>query len=261
MSEFRNKIALVTGASEGIGLACVESLASKGCKIAMLARHNKKLKEKCEFISSRYKVSCLPIQGDVAAQNTAALSIKQVLSKFSRLDIIINNSGGPPLGSFLEHDDIQWYEALNLNLLSVVRFTKLAFPIMKKNGFGRIVNILSLLAKEPTSQMVLSSTARAGVMAFTKSASYNLAPHGITINNICPGGVLTKRFKSLLNARAKALRKNPTDFFKERASTVPLGRFAIPEEIANVASFLCSKESSFITGTSIFADGGQRKSI
>ena len=109
--------------------------------------------------------------------------------------------------------------------------------------------------------MVLSATARAGVIAFTKSASYDLAPYGITINNICPGGVLTKRFENLLNKRAEKLKINVNDFYKERASTVPVGRFASPEEIGSLATFLSSEKSSFITGTSIVADGGQGKSI
>ena len=132
---------------------------------------------------------------------------------------------------------------------------------MKKNNFGRIINILSLLAKEPSAPMVLSATARAGVVTFTKSVSYEMAPHGITINNICPGGVLTKRFQNLLKERAKKLEINVKDFYNERASTVPLGRFANPQEIGNLAAFLSSEKSSFITGTSIIADGGQGKCI
>ncbi len=259
--ELKNKAALVTGGSQGIGFACVESLASEGCNIGMLARNKETIDERCDYISSKYEVKCIPIQGDVSDPNIPEKALNKMISEFSRLDILINNSGGPPLGSFLDHSDKDWDKAINSNLLSVIRFTKLVYPLMKKNNYGRIINILSLLAKEPSAPMVLSATARAGVVTFTKSVSYEMAPHGITINNICPGGVLTKRFQNLLKERAKKLEINVKDFYNERASTVPLGRFANPQEIGNLAAFLSSEKSSFITGTSIIADGGQGKSI
>jgi len=259
--ELKNKAALVTGGSQGIGFACIESLASEGCNIGMLARNKDNINERCDYISAKYEVRCIPIQGDVSDPSIPEYASNKMITEFSKLDILINNSGGPPLGSFLEHNDNDWNKAINLNLLSVVRFTKFVYPLMKKNNFGRIINILSLLAKEPTAPMVLSATARAGVMAFAKSVSYEMAPHGITINNICPGGVLTKRFKNLLKERAKKLDISVNDFYNERASTVPLGRFANPQEIGNLAAFLSSEKSSFITGTSIIADGGQGKSI
>ena len=165
------------------------------------------------------------------------------------------------MGSFTNFNDNNWDQAINLNLMSVIRFTKLAYPLMKENNFGRIINILSLLAKEPSALMVLSATARAGVIAYTKSVSYEMAPYGITINSICPGGVLTNRFQNLLSERAQTLNIDIKDFFKERAATVPLGRFAKPEEIGDLVAFLASEKSSYITGTSITADGGQGKSI
>lgn len=259
--KLKNKVALVTGGSEGIGLACIESLALEGCNIGMLARNEDNLNEKCVYISEKYDVKCLPIKGDVSVPSVPNYAIKKMKKQFSRLDILINNSGGPPLGSFTNFNDNNWNQAINLNLMSVIRFTKLAYPLMKENNFGRIINILSLLAKEPSALMVLSATARAGVIAYTKSVSYEMAPHGITINSICPGGVLTNRFQNLLSERTQTLNIDINDFFKERASTVPLGRFAKPREIGDLAAFLASEKSSYITGTSITADGGQGKSI
>jgi 3-oxoacyl-[acyl-carrier protein] reductase len=174
---------------------------------------------------------------------------------------LINNSGGPPPGLFHEKDDDDWVTALNLNLLSAIRFSKLIYPIMAKNSYGRIINILSLLAKEPTPNMVLSSTSRAGLIAFAKSVSHDLGPLGITINNICPGGVLTDRLKSLLETGASSLNIDYEEHFNNRVSTVPLGRFANPEEIGDLVAFLVSEKAGFITGTSIIADGGQGKGI
>ena len=259
--DLKNKVALVTGGSQGIGLACAESLAAEGCNIVILARNEKNLSEKCELINQKYKVKCIKLVGDVSDPKVPEYACNEILNEFSRLDVLINNSGGPPLGSFLDHNEQDWNNALNLNLLSVIRFTKIAYPIMKKNNFGRIINILSLLAKEPSAPMILSATARAGVIAFTKSSSYEMAPNGVTINNICPGGVLTKRFETLLIERADKLNVSLDEFFKERSKTVPLGRFADPKEIGDIVTFLSSSKSSFITGTSIIADGGQGKSV
>ena len=261
MKKLSKKVALVTGGSEGIGFACALTLASEGCNLVLVSRDRKKLEKASNKIKNKYKVRCLTIDGDVASPTLSSQVLNKIKKQFNRLDILVNNSGGPPMGSFLTHNDQSWDIAINQNLLSVIRFTHSAFSLMKKNKFGRIINILSILAKEPTPQMVLSSTTRSGVIAFSKSVSYDLGPHGITINNICPGGVLTKRFETLLVTRAKQLNKKTKDFLKERTNTVPIGKFAKPSEIASIILFLCDKKSSIITGTSIIADGGQSKGI
>ena len=256
-----NKVALITGSSEGIGFACAQSLASHGCNLILVSRNKRKLERATNKIKTAYKIKCLFVVGDVADPKLPNIVVSEIKVKFKRLDILINNCGGPPMGSFLKQNDESWDRAINQNLLSVIRFTNFTFPLMKKNKFGRIINILSILAKEPTPQMVLSSTTRSGVIAFSKSVSHDLGPYGITINNICPSGVLTKRFENLLDQRAKQLNKNIKEFLKERTNTVPIGRFAKPVEIAKIVLFLCEKSSSIITGTSIVADGGQSKSI
>ena len=261
MKKLAKKVALVTGGSEGIGFSCALSLASEGCNLVLLSRDKKKLEKATNKIKNKYKIKCLAIKGDVANPTLPKEVLSKIKKQFNRLDILINNAGGPPMGSFFNQNDKSWDEAINQNMLSVVRFTHSAFSLMKKNKYGRVINILSVLAKEPTPQMVLSSTTRAAVVAFSKSISYDLGPHGITINNICPGGVLTKRFESLLVDRAKQLNKKTKDFLKERTNTVPIGKFAKPNEIASIILFLCDKKSSIITGTSIIADGGQSKSI
>ncbi len=257
----KNKVALVTGASQGIGFECANSLAAKGCNLVLVSRNKDNLIIARNYIKSKYPIECLVIRGDVSSSKLQKKVIEKIKKKYSRLDILINNAGGPPMGSFLKHNDLKWQKALSQNLMSVINFTKLSFSLMKKNKFGRVINILTVLAKEPTSQMVLSSTVRSGVMAFSKAVSHEIGSFGITINNICPGGVLTNRFQTLLNERAKKLKISKKEFYKQRAATVPIGRFAKPEEIANIILFLCKDESEIITGTSIVADGGQSKSI
>ncbi len=261
MKKLAKKVALVTGGSEGIGFSCAMSLASEGCNLVLVSRDKKKLEKASNKIKIKHKIKCLSIEGDVANPSLPSQVLNKIKKKYNRLDILVNNSGGPPMGSFFNQNDKSWDMAIDQNLLSVIRFTRSAFSLMKKNKFGRIINILSVLAKEPTPQMVLSSTTRAGVIAYSKSVSHDLGPYGITINNICPGGVLTKRFESLLIDRAKQLNKTTKEFLKERTNTVPIGKFAKPNEIASIVLFLCDKNSSIITGTSLIADGGQSKSL
>lgn len=256
----KNKVALVTGASKGIGLACAKSLASEGCDLIIVSRNKIEINEVSSEISKEYSVKCIASNGDVSDLNFPRKLFKIIKKEFKKLDILVNNSGGPSPGSFMFHGETEWNKALNLNLMSVVRFSKEATSLMKINSYGRIINILSMLAKEPTPNMVLSATARAGVMAFSKATSIELGPMGITINNICPGGVLTDRFNKLLSIGAKNSNKSEKEYLDERVKTVPAGRFANPNEIGNLVSFLASPMSSFINGTNLVIDGGQAKS-
>jgi 3-oxoacyl-[acyl-carrier protein] reductase len=183
------------------------------------------------------------------------------LAKFGKIDILINNAGGPPPGSFLEQSEAAWEAAINQNLMSAIRFCTLAAPIMKQNNWGRIISILSSVAKEPSKEMVLSATTRAGLSAFTKSIALDLAPYQITVNSILPGGVLTDRLYSLLS---KGIQTNSEDMeskIKESAKIIPIQRHATPKEIADVVLFLASQEASYVTGLNIPVDGGLTRGV
>jgi 3-oxoacyl-[acyl-carrier protein] reductase len=183
------------------------------------------------------------------------------MEKFGRVDVLVNNAGGPPAGSFLSHDENSWISAIEQNLLSVIRFTKAVVPYMKEQKYGRIINISSTVAKEPSAMMVLSATTRAGVSAFSKAIAQELAPFNITINTICPGGVLTDRLKSLVEEAAKKANVSYEEQLNKSLEMIPMNRFAQPEEIANIACFLADDKSSYLTGTSIMVDGALTKSI
>ena len=169
-------------ASQGIGFACANT-AAKGCNLVLVSRNKDNLIKAKDYIKSKHPVECLAIE-DVSNSKLQKKLLKQ-LKKYSRLDILVNNAR-PSNGVFSKHNDIEWQKALSQNN-SVINF-KLSFSLMKKNKFGRVINILTVLAKEPTSQMVLSSTVRSEVMAFSKSISHEIGLFGITINNICPEG-------------------------------------------------------------------------
>jgi 3-oxoacyl-[acyl-carrier protein] reductase len=255
-----NKIAVVTGASKGMGKSIAHSLASEGVKVLLVARNLDLLKSEVHsLVELGYSATYL--QGDVSDLNLPNQVLEFIKNEWnSSPDILINNAGGPPPGSVLLHSDQTWYDALQMNLLSVIRFTRAVLPFMKENKWGRVVSITSTVAKEPSPAMVLSATLRAGVSAFTKAVSSEFAEYNITLNVICPGGVLTDRLSSLLKQNAETTNRNYDEVLTESQNMIPAKRFANPDEIANPVTFLCSEAGSYITGTSIMVDGGLTKS-
>tara|TARA_Y100000816_G_C26072418_1_gene564224 strand:- start:314 stop:1105 length:792 start_codon:yes stop_codon:yes gene_type:complete len=257
----KNKTAIITGASAGIGKAIAENLAKSGAKIFLISRDEKKLVSLKKELKMKFSAKVDYLSGDVKDPGLSKLIVKVSRSSFGSCDILINNAGGPPPGSFLEHTEEIWNEYFNQNLLSTIRLSKLVVPEMKKKKWGRIINVTSSLAKEPTPNMVLSATMRAGVSAFTKAISTELADKGITVNTVCPGGVLTDRLINLIKIAAKNNKKTYKQTLKESELSIPIGRFASPEEFANTVTYLASEESRYITGISLMIDGGLTKSI
>jgi 3-oxoacyl-[acyl-carrier protein] reductase len=255
-----NKIAIVTGASKGIGLAISKALVSEGVKVLLVARNEELLKTAVHEIRSKGGIADFLI-GDVANSNLPELALEKIQELWGEsVDILINNAGGPPVGGFLEQSATNWDLAIQTNLLSVVKFCTSVAPNMKQNNWGRIVSITSTIAKEPSPAMVLSATVRSGVAAFTKAISNELAPYNITVNVICPGGVLTERLTSLIQTRAAREKRTYDDVLKESQSSIPMQRFATPEEIANAVLYLVSEPGGYITGVNLAVDGGLIKS-
>ena len=256
-----NKVAIVTGASKGIGKAIALGFAKEGYNVCIVSRDENRLKTVSKEISDETGQEVIYYSADVSDANVPDIVIDFVIKNFNKIDILVNNAGGPPAGSFLSQDDESWMFAINQNLLSTIRFTKSVVPYMKKQNQGRIINISSTVAKEPSAMMVLSATTRAGVSAFSKSISQELAPFDITVNTICPGGVLTERLKSLVEDASIKSGLSYEEQLKKSLEIIPMNRFAEPEEIANVACFLAGDKSSYVTGTSIMVDGALTKSI
>jgi len=254
----KNKVAIVTGASSGMGFAIASNLAASGVKVLLVSRNIEKLKKAVKKIrSANGKVEY--IQGDVSKISTAKKVIKKCLKKWNNIHILINNTGGPPPGNLMSQNEKNWNFAIQNNLLSVVRFSKEVLPVMKKNKWGRIVTIGSTIAKEPTPEMILSATSRGGLAAFTKAIAINFAKYNISANVISPGGILTERFVNLVKIAAKNEKKKYTDKLSEIKKNIPAGRIADPEEIANVAVFLASELGSYINGVDLSIDGAFTK--
>jgi 3-oxoacyl-[acyl-carrier protein] reductase len=253
------RVAIVTGSSKGIGLGIVKEFLSRDINVLMISRNEKKLNELAKELKTNDNVEF--IVGDVSDPKLPKIALDFVLKKWGRLDILINNAGGPPAGSFLGHEEHTWNSALQTNLMSVIRFSRECAKVMKKNNWGRIISITSTIAKEPTPFMVLSATARAGVAAFSKSISNELAVNNITVNVICPGGVLTDRLINLVKKKAKTENREYEEVLNESENMIPMKRFASVDEIASVVSFLSSDDGGYITGVQLSVDGGLTKSI
>jgi 3-oxoacyl-[acyl-carrier protein] reductase len=253
---FLNKIAIVTGASKGIGFSIAEQLLLAGAKVYIISRQKEALDNALMRLNESGN-KAYGICGDVADPELPKLAINQILLLWGcPPNILINNAGGPPMGSFLDHEEGLWEKTLQTNFLSAVRFAKAVTPGMKENKWGRIISISSTVAKEPSSQMVLSASARAALSAFNKSISLELAPFGITANIINPGGVATDRLVSLVQLQAKKMGISYEEMLKNNSESIPLKRYAEPEEIASAALFLASESASYITGVSLAVDGG-----
>ncbi len=257
--ELKDKVAIVTGASKGMGLAICETMLNEGVKVMMVSRNEKLLKElKEKYTDQKFHVDFCA--GDVSSPDLHETVIERTMSRWGSIHILINNAGGPPMGSFLEQNDSSWDGAFQTNLMSVIRFSKAVTPHMKKNKWGRIVSITSSLAIEPSPVMVLSSTIRAGVSSFTKAISTELAADNITVNVICPGGVLTERLKSLIEDRTIRENRSYEEILNESQASIPANRFASSKEIADTILFLTSENGSYITGVSLAVDGGLLRS-
>jgi 3-oxoacyl-[acyl-carrier protein] reductase len=252
----KHKVALVTGGSRGIGKAIAVGLASCNTHVCLVARDEKILIDSVSELQDISSMEHMYVVGDVSREGVEREIHSQILEKFSGVHILINNSGGPPPGSFTDVSNSEWNRAIENNFMSVVRFTKEFYPFMKSQQWGRIINITSTVAKEPSGSLVLSASTRAAVSAYSKAISDELAPHGVTINSICPGSVLTDRLDSLV--KEMAVRKNieREEQLQKSQAVIPMKRFASPIEIAELAVFLASEKSSYMTGQSIVIDGG-----
>ena len=256
----KGKVALVTGGSKGIGLAIAQQLLMEGVQVCIMSRSNVNLNAARERLIADSPSDLVTFQGDTGSSKDL-LALQEFLLKGLGLpDIVIINSGGPAMGSFMDHDDDVWQQAFDQGLMAIVRLTRSFSTNMVEKGWGRFVSISSSVAIEPSSVMVLSASMRAGLAAFSKSASLTLAESGVTFNTICPGGVATDRLLDLVKAQAETRGETIDIVLKESQNSIPMKRFAEPQELADLAVFLSSDKAGYITGRVHVVDGGLTKS-
>ncbi len=256
-----NKVALVGGSSRGLGLGCAVQLAREGVHVILCARGKKNLNIAKEKIEQKSNVQIVTLQGDLSNAHENEKIVNLALKKFGRIDILVNNIGGPKPGSFFEIDNTDWLDAYNLILASNVQMCRLIIPHMKMNKWGRIVNITSMVVKEPADSLILSNVFRVGIVALTRTLARELIADNITINNVCPGAFKTSRAIKLMEMKSQNTKKSIEEIEIEIVNNLPLGRFHKPRELGNLVTYLASEQAQGLTGTTISFDGGKQKSL
>lgn len=257
----KGRVAIVGGASKGLGRACAEVLAEEGVKVAICSRTRTDVERAAEAIRDDTGSEVLAFAGDLDRHETIRDLIAATVDRFGRLDILVNNSGGPPLARAASATEEQWATAVQRSLLFFARMSREAIPHLKGHRAGRIINVLASTVYQPIPNLALSGATRMGVVAFAKSLADEIGRDGILVNNVCPGSILTDRMLANVAARAKDLGISVEEALAQRAAETAVGRIGDPREMAHLVAFLASDKASYITGTTILVDGGLVRSV
>lgn len=241
----RGRTAIVCGASSGIGLGIAESLAGEGANVVMFARRRDVLEGEAERIGG------LAVAGDVTSADDVQRLVDAAVETYGGIDILVNNSGGPPRAKAAELDAEHVNAAVQLLLVSVVRLTGLCLPYLEKSAAGRIVNVTSSTVREPIDNLALSNVVRPGVVGWAKSLSRELGPKGITVNCVAPGRIDTDRIREVYP-------NGPTE---ADLAAIPLRRLGTARELGDVVAFLCSERAAYVSGTVLLVDGALTRGL
>ena len=255
------RTALVCGSSSGLGKQIAKVLAAEGARVALNGRDAGRLESAVADLARAGTPAAAHFVADVSRPGHAGDLVRRAQQELGSLDILVCNAGGPPPGSARELSEEAWLDALHLNLLSTVHLCRAAVASMIDRGWGRLLCLTSVAAKQPVTGLILSSTARAGVLGFTKSLADEVAHTGVTVNALCPGYMATERLLALADERGRAESQSRDDVLAAMARTIPIGRIGQPEELAWVAAFLVSERARYVTGTALSVDGGLTRAI
>jgi 3-oxoacyl-[acyl-carrier protein] reductase len=255
--ELKNKVAIVGGASKGIGFGIAHILAQEGASVAITARREPELSAAAERIRKETGVRVLPIVADARRAEDCRRIVETVKAEFGGLDILINNDGAPPIGEIMSFDDAAWAKAVEQNLMYVVRMVREAVPLMKERGGGSILNITAISAIQPIPGFALSVATWSGVIGYAKTLSLEIAPFGINVNTICPGYIDTTRLRKVFAAG-----EEPAEVVQARLrEEIPVKRIGTVDDIGNLVALLVSPKGSYITGAAIQVDGGLLRAV
>lgn len=248
---------MVAASTKGIGFAIAKQLTAEGCRVSICGRNEETLEAAAAEIGDETR----PYVVDVSNKDDIAWWIEQTVQDLGGVDILVTNTGGPAAGSLDQITDEQWLDGFNSTLLNIVRMVREVQPLMAEKNWGRIVHITSLVAKEPSRILPISSTLRAGIMALTRLQASDYATQGITVNSVLPGHTLTDRQRHLAEVRSEREGISAEEALIRQAADIPMKRLASPAEIAAAVTFLCSDQASYITGTNLLVDGGLTRGL
>ena len=257
----KGRVAIIGGGSRGLGKACALSLAREGANVAICSRGVENLEVAAKELRSTTDAEVLAVPGDLSRLADIRNLIQETVNHFGRLDVVVCNSGGPPEGRAVDTSEETWDRAIQMALNFFIRMGREAVPHLKNQSWGRIVNILASTVYQPIDNLVTSGVTRMGAVAFAKSLADEVGRSNILVNSVAPGFLLTDRMVGLFETRASETGGSADALLQARASTIPLGRFGRPEELADLVTFLASEKNSYITGTTILVDGGAVRSV
>lgn len=252
--QLNDKTALVCGATQGIGYATANVLASQGAKIVAMARNEQALQNLLTELPNTEKHTYL------VADFSNPQQVQQVLENYLQqnvIHIVVNNTGGPAAGPIAQAQSSEFVAAFSQHLLCNHLIAQAVLPQMKEQRFGRFINIISTSVKQPLKNLGVSNTIRAAVANWAKTLATEVAPWGITVNNVLPGATATQRLSSIIENKATKTQHSQEVVTQEMLAEIPMGRFAQAEEIAYAVAFLASNMASYITGINIPVDGGR----
>lgn len=256
-----NRVAIVAASSKGIGKAVALGLAAEGARVSMFSRDLAGIEAAAADIREKTGAEVLAQAADVMSAEDIQRVVDSTLARWGRIDVLFNNAGGPPAGVFDMFSDADWQKAFELNLLSTVRLYRAVLPGMKSQGWGRLLTLASSSVKQPIEGLILSNGVRPGVVGLSKSLSNEVSKLGITVNVLAPGRIATERLLHTDAANAARLGKTVEEVRAASVAAIPMGRLGEPEELANVAVFLCSEKASYLSGQVIVVDGGAVKGL
>ena len=259
----KNKNAIVCASSQGLGKSAALDLAEEGVNLAICSRDQDKINKVKEEIHQEInsEIKVLALQVDLDSPDEIQAFYKQVENDLGSVDILVNNNGGPPPSTFEQLSDDDWQKAFNSTMMSCLRLSKLVIPNMKKNAWGRIINISSVSVKTPVNGLFLSNSLRMGVLGWAKALSDELAPHGVTVNTVCPGYTRTERVEAILETQSNSSGLKKEEIEKSIAENIPMKRVGEAEDLAGLITFLASEKANYMTGLAIQVDGGSARTF
>jgi 3-oxoacyl-[acyl-carrier protein] reductase len=250
------KVALVTGASRGIDRAAALAFAREGARVAICGRDEASLKDASDELRAIHGCDVLAVSCDLSQVDSIERLVSQVSSTCGTIHALVNNSGGPPPGTYPDLSNTDWHRAFDQTLMSTVRTTHAVLPLMRTQRWGRIVNITSYAVKHPIPDLMLSNRLRLGVLSWAKTRASQVACENVSINTVGPGWTRTDRVTQMLASRAGSGSAATSAIEEQILRSVPMGRFGTVHEIGDVVVFLASARASFVSGTFLAVDGG-----